>query len=67
MKQFQFARGSKTKKGKPQAIRMVTPDHEMYKVYLKGKELQEEAEGSGEDSYVDPKYIKQAEEMMKKV
>ena len=61
--QFNFAPGSKTKRGKPQSTRIVTPDHEAFKLYQKGKELQI-ADGI-EDERVDPKYIDKAVELMK--
>ncbi len=42
MEKFNFTRGSKTKKGKPKVIRLITPEHDAYKVYLRGLELRKQ-------------------------
>ena len=40
MTKFNFSRGTKTPKGtKPRSTRMITPDHDAYKIYLRGLEL----------------------------
>lgn len=39
MTKFNFTRGKKTPKGKPKVIRMITKEHDAYKIYLRGQEL----------------------------
>lgn len=40
--EFNFKRGARTPKGKPKVIRLITPEHEAYKIYLRGLELRKE-------------------------
>lgn len=59
----EFTRTPRTKKGKIPSIRLVTPDHEAYQLFLKGKELQKQ-DGIENEDFVDPKYIKKAQEIL---
>ena len=42
MTKFNFKRGKKTPKGKPKVTRVITPEHEAYKVYQRGLQLRKE-------------------------
>ena len=64
MLRFNYSPGSKTPKGTmPLKTRIVTKDHDAYKLYLRGKELQ--LKDGKYNSRVDPKYIDMAIEELK--
>lgn len=64
MLRFRYSPGSKTPKGTmPLKTRIVTKDHNAYKLYLRGRELQESY--GIHNSRVDPKYIDMAIEELK--
>jgi len=64
MKKFNFVRGSRTKRGEVPTVRIVGPDHEIYKMYLKARKIQTKEIGH-DQNYVDPKYINQVLKQMK--
>ena len=57
---FNYTPKSKTPKGSaPRPVRMITKDHDAYKIYLRAKELQDEDTGENKHN-VDHKYVDQA-------
>lgn len=61
---FNFKRGSKTPKGKPKVIRIITPEHDAYKIYLRGLELRK-AKGLPFSSSLTTDEVKEATESFK--
>jgi len=55
---FNFTRGAKTPRGtKPRSTRMITKDHDAYKIYILAKQLQLADGMPLKGSRVDEKYI----------
>lgn len=61
---FNFKRGSKTPKGKPASIRIITKDHDAFKIYQRGLDLRRE-KGLPFSSVLTDAEVKEAMESLK--